>query len=50
MLLLTVPSQAQRRDFLSSSEILLMGGGMNYLGDLNNQSALTMPQLWLRGM
>lgn len=36
---------AQRNDFLSSSEILLSGGGMNYLGDLNNQSALSLPRL-----
>lgn len=39
------PSQAQRRDFLGSSEFLLLGGGMNYLGDLNNQSAFSMPRL-----
>lgn len=45
MLSLLMPLQAQRTDFLSSSEILLLGGGMNYLGDLNNQSALTMPRL-----
>ena len=38
MLSFVIPLQAQRRDFLSSSEILLMGGGMNYLGDLNDQS------------
>jgi hypothetical protein len=41
----SVPSQAQQRDFLESSEVLLSGGGMNYLGDLNNQSALTIPRL-----
>ncbi len=34
---------AQRDDFLSRSELLLMGGGMNYIGDLNKQSALTVP-------
>jgi hypothetical protein len=39
------PMRGQPRDFLSSSELILMGGGMNYLGDLNNQSALTMPRL-----
>lgn len=39
------PTQAQRQDFLSRSELLLMGGGMNYIGDLNNQSALTIPRL-----
>ena len=31
--------QAQRNDLLSRSELVLVGGGMNYLGDLNNQSA-----------
>lgn len=36
---------AQREDFLSRSELLLMGGGMNYIGDLNNESALTLPSL-----
>ena len=36
---------AQRQDFLSNSELLLMGGGMNYIGDLNNESALTLPRL-----
>ena len=35
---------AQRQDFLSRSELLVMGGGMNYIGDLNNQSALTLPR------
>lgn len=45
MLLAALPVQAQRRDFLSSSELLLSVGGMNYLGDLNNQSALTVPRL-----
>lgn len=37
-------SRAQRQDFLSRSELVLMGGGMNYIGDLNNQSALTLPR------
>jgi len=47
MLLLGVGStlSAQRRDFLSRSELLLMGGGMNYIGDLNDESALTLPRL-----
>ena len=36
-------SVAQRSDFLARSEVLLMGGGMNYVGDLNNQSVLTLP-------
>ncbi len=35
---------AQRQDFLSCSELLLLGGGMNYIGDLNDQSALTLPR------
>lgn len=35
---------AQREDFLSRSELLLMGGGMNYIGDLNEESALTLPR------
>lgn len=37
--------KAQRKDFVGQSEILLMVGGMNYIGDLNNQSALSMPRL-----
>ena len=45
VILLLSPLQAQRRDFISCSELLLSGGGMNYLGDLNNQSALSMPRL-----
>ena len=45
VLSLSLPSQAQRRDFLSNSEVLLLGGGMNYLGDLNKQSALSIPRL-----
>lgn len=45
-LLLIVPSlffgtvQAQESDLLSRSELMLSGGGMNYLGDLNDQSML----------
>lgn len=42
--LLLPPLQAQRHDFIGCSELLLSGGGMNYLGDLNNQSALSMPR------
>ena len=45
LLLLAVPSLAQRRDLLGNSEFILSIGGMNYLGDLNGQSALTMPGL-----
>lgn len=37
-------SRAQRQDFLSRSELVLMGGGMNYIGDLNKQSAFTLPR------
>ena len=36
---------AQRQDFVGKSELLMMIGGMNYIGDLNNESALTMPRL-----
>lgn len=32
-------AEAQRDDLLSRSELVLTGGGMNYLGDLNDQSA-----------
>lgn len=45
MLGIVSPLSAQRQDFLSRSELLLMGGGMNYIGDLNNESALTLPRL-----
>ena len=41
MLLLALPLRSQDDDFLGRSEVLLMGGGMNYLGDLNNQSAFS---------
>ena len=37
--------QAQRQDFLSRGELTLCGGGMFYIGDLNNQSALSLPRL-----
>lgn len=33
------PVCAQRDDLLSRSELVITGGGMNYLGDLNDQSA-----------
>lgn len=45
MVLILSPMQAQRRDFIGCSELLLSVGGMNYLGDLNNQSALSLPRL-----
>lgn len=34
----------QRQDLLGRSELTLGGGGMFYIGDLNDQSALTLPQ------
>lgn len=45
LLLAAVTVAAQRRDFVGRSELLLSVGGMNYIGDLNNESALTMPRL-----
>lgn len=36
--LMPLLATAQQRDFLSRSELLLAGGGMTYLGDLNGQS------------
>lgn len=47
LVLLGLASQqagAQREDFLGRSELLLLGGGMNYIGDLNDQSALSLPR------
>ncbi|MBR6048916.1 MAG: hypothetical protein IKP83_01995 [Bacteroidales bacterium] len=41
LLLSAISLRAQRDDFLSRSELLLMGGGMNYIGDLNKQSAFS---------
>lgn len=38
MLMLPLTGAAQRDDLLSRSELVLAGGGMNYLGDLNDQS------------
>lgn len=35
--------QAQRQDFIGRGELVLCGGGMSYIGDLNNQSALGVP-------
>lgn len=40
---LTLPLKAQEGDFLRRTHIIFSGGAMNYIGDLNNQSALTMP-------
>ena len=39
LLLLPLAAVAQRDDLLSRSELVVAGGGMNYLGDLNDQSA-----------
>lgn len=38
LLLTALPLSAQERNLLGRSEVLIGGGGMNYLGDLNNQS------------
>ncbi len=43
LLFLPLAASPQRTDFLGRSELLLAGGGMFYIGDLNNQSALSMP-------
>lgn len=46
VLLLVAPvAQGQREDFVGRSEVLVMAGGMNYIGDLNNQSAFSVPRL-----
>ena len=42
--LLPVLAWGQRQDLLGRSELVLGGGGMFYIGDLNNQSAFSMPQ------
>lgn len=44
LLLLPAMAWGQRQDLLARSELTLGGGGMFYIGDLNDQSALTMPQ------
>ena len=36
---------AQRTDFIGNGELVLSAGGMNYMGDLNNQSAFGTPHL-----
>ena len=45
LLLLPLVAVAQRQDFLSRSELVFAGGGMTYIGDLNNQSAFGEVQL-----
>ena len=44
LLTLAFPATAQRQDFLSRGELVLLGGGMSYIGDLNNQSVFGMPR------
>lgn len=44
LLLLPAMAWGQRQDLLARSELTLGGGGMFYIGDLNDQSALTLPQ------
>lgn len=39
----TLPATAQRDDILGRGELVLSAGGMNYIGDLNNQSVFSMP-------
>ena len=39
-----LPAAAQPTGFLNRSELTLGGGAMWYIGDLNNQSAIDMPQ------
>ena len=39
VLCLTFPTQAQNDDFIARGELTFGGGAMNYIGDLNNQSA-----------
>lgn len=43
VLFFSVATQAQRDDFIGRSELLLSAGGMNYIGDLNNQSVFGQP-------
>lgn len=45
LLAAVLPAAAQRQDFLGRGELVLCGGGMSYIGDLNNQSAFGMPRL-----
>ena len=40
-----IAMSAQRDGFMGRSEITLAVGGMNYIGDLNNQRAFSMPHL-----
>lgn len=38
------PARAQRGDFFLRSELTVAGGGMFYIGDLNNQTLFSMPR------
>lgn len=40
LLALSFRASAQQDEFISSAELVVMGGGMNYIGDLNDQSML----------
>jgi len=42
-MVITAPLAAQGDDYLRNTHVVLSGGAMNYIGDLNNQSALTIP-------
>lgn len=44
LLFAALPLSAQQTDFLHRSELLLGGGGMFYIGDLNNQSVFSAPR------
>lgn len=48
LLVAAVSATAQRDDFLGRGELMLAGGGMNYIGDLNNQSVFGTPH-WAFG-
>lgn len=43
LFLFFLPARSQQQDFIGRSELTLGGGMMNYIGDLNNQSAFGTP-------
>jgi hypothetical protein len=43
LLVVGLPLAAQDPDYLRRTHIVFTGGAMNYIGDLNNQSALSLP-------
>ena len=45
LVLCSAVGRAQRNDFIGRGELLILGGGMNYLGDLNGQSAFGTPHV-----